>query len=154
MAVSIVITGMLKYSDKRMNTGAPLSQAFSANGADWASKLISLGAVCGLTTVVLVLVLGQARVLFAMSRDGLIPRKLAKVHPKFGTPYIITIVTGVFVAVLAGVVPLSELKRSFRVPAVPWIPVLAILSCLWLMVNLSVQTWLRFAIWLLIGFVI
>ena len=183
MAVSIVITGMLKYSDKRMNTGAPLSQAFSANGADWASKLISLGAVCGLTTVVLVLMLGQARVLFAMSRDGLIPRKLAKVHPKFGTPYIITIVTGVFVAVLAGVVPLSELsklvsigtlfafvlvsagviilrrtrpelKRPFRVPAVPWIPVLAILSCLWLMVNLSVQTWLRFAIWLLIGFVI
>ena len=183
MAVSIVITGMLKYSDKRMNTGAPLSQAFSANGADWASKLISLGAVCGLTTVVLVMMLGQARVLFAMSRDGLLPRKLAQVHPKFGTPYIITIVTGVFVAGLAGVVPLSELsklvsigtlfafvivsagviilrrtrpelKRSFRVPAVPWIPVLAILSCLWLMVNLSVQTWLRFAIWLLIGFVI
>lgn len=183
MAVSIVITGMLKYSDKPMNTGAPLSEAFSANGADWASKLISLGAVCGLTTVVLVLMLGQVRVLFAMARDGLLPRRLAQVHPKFGTPYVITIVTGVFVAILAGVVPLSELsklvsigtlfafvlvsagviilrrtrpelKRSFRAPAVPWIPALAIMSCLWLMVNLSVQTWLRFVVWLVIGFVI
>ena len=183
MAVSLVITGMLKYSDKRMNTGAPLAEAFDANGAHWASRLISLGAVCGLTTVVLVLMLGQARVLFAMSRDGLLPRKLAQVHPRFGTPYIITIVTGVFVAVLAGVVPLSELsklvsigtlfafvlvsagvvilrrtrpelKRSFRVPAVPWIPALAILSCLWLMVNLSVETWIRFVVWLAIGFLI
>lgn len=183
MAVSIVVTGMLKYSDERMNTGAPLSEAFSANGADWASKLISLGAVCGLTTVVLVLMLGQARVLFAMARDGLLPRGLSKVHPRFGTPYKITIITGLFVAALAGVVPLSELsklvsigtlfafvlvsvgviilrrtrpelERSFRVPAVPWIPALAILSCLWLMVNLSVETWARFVIWLLIGFVI
>ncbi|MEO6471149.1 MAG: amino acid permease [Aeromicrobium sp.] len=183
MAVSIVITGMLKYSDRRMNTGAPLSEAFNANGAHWASKLISLGAVCGLTTVVLVLMLGQARVLFAMSRDGLLPRKLAQVHPRFGTPYIITIVTGLFVAVLAGVVPLSELsklvsigtlfafvlvsagviilrrtrpelERSFRVPAVPWIPSFAILACVWLMVNLSVETWIRFVVWLVIGFLI
>jgi len=183
MVVSIVITGMLKYSDERMNTGAPLSAAFSANGAGWASKLISLGAVCGLTTVVLVLMLGQARVLFAMARDGLLPRSLAKVHPKFGTPYVITLVTGAFVAILAGIVPLSELsklvsigtlfafvlvsagviilrrtrpelQRSFRVPAVPWIPSLAILACLWLMVNLSVETWVRFLIWLLAGFLI
>lgn len=139
--------------------------------------------MAGLTTVVLVLMLGQARVLFAMSRDGLLPRSLAKVHPTFGTPYIITIVTGVFVAFLAGVVPLSELSklvsigtlfafvlvsagviilrrtrpelhRSFRVPAVPWIPVLAIATCVWLMVNLSVETWVRFVVWLLIGFVI
>lgn len=183
MAVSLVINGMLKYSDKRMNTGAPLSAAFDANGAHWASKLISLGAVCGLTTVILVLMLGQARVLFAMSRDGLLPRGLARVHPRFGTPYIITIITGAFVAILAGIVPLAELsklvsigtlfafvlvsagviilrrtrpelERSFRVPAVPWVPVLAILACAWLMVNLSVETWIRFVIWLVIGFVI
>ena len=183
VAVSIVITGMLKYSDDQMNTGAPLAAAFDANGVGWASKLISLGAVCGLTTVVLVMLLGQARVLFAMSRDGLLPRGLAKVHPTFGTPYIITIVTGGFVAVLAGIVPLSELSklvsigtlfafvlvsagviilrrtrpelpRAFRVPAVPWIPVLAIASCVWLMVNLSVDTWIRFVVWLLIGFLI
>lgn len=183
MAVSFVITGMLNYTDERMQTAAPLAEAFDANGVGWASKLISLGAVAGLTTVVLVLMLGQARVLFAMSRDGLLPRSLAKVHPKYGTPYIITIVTGLFVAVLAGFVPLSELSklvsigtlfafvlvsagviilrrtrsdlhRPFRVPAVPWIPVLSILACLWLMVNLSVETWVRFLVWLAIGFVI
>lgn len=179
--MSFVITGMLKYSDKRMNTAAPLAEAFDANGAGWASKIISTGAVAGLTTVVLVLMLGQARVLFAMSRDGLLPVALAKVHPRFGTPYRITIITGLFVAVLAGVVPLSELSklvsigtlfafvlvsagviilrrtrgdlhRPFRVPAVPWIPALSILSCVWLMVNLSVETWVRFLVWLVVGF--
>ncbi|MEV7397874.1 amino acid permease [Aeromicrobium sp. NPDC092404] len=182
-AVAFVITGMLKYSDERMKTAAPLAEAFSANGLDWASKLISTGAVAGLTTVVLVLMLGQARVLFAMSRDGLLPVSLAKVHPRFGTPYRITILTGVFVAALAGFVPLSELSklvsigtlfafvlvsagviilrrtrgdlhRPFRVPAVPWIPALSILACFWLMVNLSVETWLRFLAWLAIGFVV
>ncbi len=183
VAVSIVITGMLKYSDARMNTSAPLAEAFKANGATWASSIISIGAVCGLTTVVLVLMLGQARVLFAMSRDGLLPTRLAAVHPRFGTPYLITIGTGVFVAVLAGIVPLAELsklvsigtlfafvlvsagviilrktrpdlERSFRVPAVPWIPILSIVACVWLMLNLSVATWLRFIVWLVIGFVI
>jgi APA family basic amino acid/polyamine antiporter len=127
--------------------------------------------------------LGQARVLFAMSRDGLLPVSLAKVHPRFGTPYRITILTGIFVAVLAGVVPLSELSklvsigtlfafvlvsagviilrrtrgdlhRPFRVPAVPLVPILSILSCGWLMVNLSVETWVRFLVWLVIGFVL
>jgi APA family basic amino acid/polyamine antiporter len=181
--VSFVVTGMLKYSDDRMNTAAPLAEAFKANDAAWASKLISLGAVAGLTTVVLVLMLGQARVLFAMSRDGLLPVPLAKVHPRFGTPYRITIITGVGVAVLAAVVPLSELanlvsigtlfafvlvsagviilrrsrpdlERSFSVPGVPWLPILSIVACAWLMVNLSVETWARFVIWLVIGFVI
>ena len=183
MAVSVVITGMLKYSDPRMNTSAPLAEAFKANGATWASTLISIGAVCGLTTVILVLLLGQSRVLFAMCRDGLLPVTLAKVHPTFGTPYVISIVTGILVAILAGLVPLAELsklvsigtlfafvlvsagvvvlrrtrpdlKRSFRVPAVPWIPVLSIIACIWLMLNLSGATWLRFVIWLVIGFVI
>ena len=139
--------------------------------------------MAGLTTVVLVLMLGQTRVLFAMSRDGLLPKSFARVHPKYGTPYRITIVTGVFVAILAGVVPLAELSklvsigtlfafvlvsagviilrrtradlhRPFRVPAVPIVPLLSILACGWLMVNLSVETWLRFAIWLAIGFVV
>jgi APA family basic amino acid/polyamine antiporter len=181
--VSFVVTGMLKYSDDRMNTAAPLAEAFEANDAAWASTLISLGAVAGLTTVVLVLMLGQARVLFAMSRDGLLPVPLAKVHPRWGTPYRITIITGVGVAALAAVVPLSELanlvsigtlfafvlvsagviilrrsrpdlERSFSVPGVPWLPILSILACAWLMVNLSVETWARFVVWLVIGFVI
>ena len=182
-AVAFVVTGMLKYSDDRMNTGAPLAAAFSANGLEWASKIISVGAVAGLTTVVLVLMLGQARVLFAMARDGLLPHGLAKVHPRFGTPYKITIITGVFVAVLAGFVPLDELSklvsigtlfafvvvsagvivlrrtrpeldRAFRVPLVPLIPVLSIAACLWLMVNLSVETWLRFLVWMVLGIVL
>ena len=181
--VSFVVTGMLAYSDERMNTAAPLSEAFEASGAAWASRLISLGAVAGLTTVVLVLMLGQARVLFAMSRDGLLPTGLAKVHPRFGTPYRITILTGVGVAVLAASVPLAELAdlvsigtlfafvlvsagviilrrsrpdldRAFSVPGVPWLPILSIAACAWLMVNLSVETWARFIIWLVIGFVI
>jgi APA family basic amino acid/polyamine antiporter len=180
-AVAFVVTGMLKYSDDRMNTGAPLAAAFSANGLEWASKIISVGAVAGLTTVVLVLMLGQARVLFAMARDGLLPQGLAKVHPRFGTPYKITIATGVFVAVLAGFVPLDELSklvsigtlfafvvvsagvivlrrtrpdRAFRVPLVPLIPALSIAACVWLMVNLSVETWLRFLVWMLLGVVL
>ena len=182
-AVSFVVTGMLKYSDERMNTAAPLAAAFDANGLDWASKLISVGAVAGLTTVILVLMLGQTRVLFAMSRDGLLPRGIAKVHPRFGTPYRITILTGAFVAALAGFVPLDELSklvsigtlfafvvvsagvlilrrtrpdlpRSFRVPLVPVIATLSVLACVWLMVNLSVETWLRFVIWMVLGVVV
>lgn len=182
-AVSFVVTGMLKYSDERMNTAAPLAAAFEANGLDWASKLISIGAVAGLTTVILVLMLGQTRVLFAMSRDGLLPRGIAKVHPRFGTPYRITILTGAFVAALAGFVPLDELSklvsigtlfafvvvsagvlilrrtrpdldRSFRVPVVPVVATLSVLACVWLMVNLSVETWLRFVIWMVLGVVV
>ncbi len=183
MLVSLVITGMLKYSDPRMATAAPLAAAFEASDAGWASKLISLGAVCGLTTVILVLLLGQSRVLFAMCRDGLLPKKLAKVHPRYGTPWVISSATAVFVALLAGFVPLAELSklvsigtlfafvlvsaaviilrrtrpdlpRAFRVPGVPWVPILSILACAWLMLNLSVDTWIRFVVWLLVGFVI
>ncbi len=183
MAVSFVITGMLKYSDPRLATSAPLSEAFKANGVTWASKVISLGAVCGLTTVILVLLLGQSRVLYAMCRDGLLPERLATVHPRFGTPHLITLTTGAFVAVLAGFVPLSELsklvsigtlfafvlvsigvivlrksrpdlRRAFRVPGVPWVPILSVLACVWLMLNLSLATWGRFLIWLAAGFLI
>ncbi|GAB3591027.1 amino acid permease [Angustibacter peucedani] len=181
VAVSLVITGMVKYT--QLNSAAPLAEAFDANGVVWAQKLISLGAVCGITTVILVLMLGQSRVLFAMSRDGLLPQGLAKVHPTFGTPYRITIATSVVIAALAGFVNLEklsemvsigtlfafivvsagvivlrrtrpDLERSFKTPAVPWLPVVAILACAWLMVNLPVETWLRFIVWMVIGFVI
>jgi len=181
MAVSLVITGMVKYTE--LNSAAPLAEAFKVNGVTWASKAISLGAVCGITTVILVLMLGQSRVLFAMARDGLLPQGLAKVHPTFGTPYRITIVTSAVIAVLAGFVNLEQLsemvsigtlfafvvvsagvivlrrtrpdlERSFKTPAVPWTPVLAILSCVWLMLNLPVETWLRFIVWMVVGFVI
>jgi APA family basic amino acid/polyamine antiporter len=181
MAVALVITGMVKYTE--LNTGAPLAEAFAANGVTWASKVISVGAVCGITTVILVLMLGQSRVLFAMARDGLLPEGLAKVHPRFGTPYRITLITAAFVAALAGFVDLTKLSemvsigtlfafvvvsagviilrrtrpdlpRSFRTPAVPLLPALAILACVWLMLNLPIETWLRFIVWMVVGFVI
>src|SRR3954447_17270673 len=181
MAVSLVITGMVKYTE--LNSAAPLAQAFEANGVVWAQKAISLGAVCGITTVILVLMLGQSRVLFAMSRDGLLPQGMAKVHPTFGTPYRITLLTAGFVAALAGFVDLTKLSemvsigtlfafvvvsagviilrrtrpdlhRAFKAPGVPWLPALAILACVCLMLNLPVETWLRFIVWMVLGFVI
>jgi APA family basic amino acid/polyamine antiporter len=122
-------------------------------------------------------------VFFAMSRDGLLPSWLAQVHPRYGTPYRVTIIIGVVVALIAGLVPLSalaelvnigtlfafvvvsigvvvlrrthpELERSFRVPVSPVLPALAVLACAYLMLNLPVETWLRFAIWMVIGFVV
>jgi APA family basic amino acid/polyamine antiporter len=181
VATAAVVTGMTKYTN--LNTGAPLAKAFDEVGQGWAANLISLGAICGITTVILVLLLGQTRVFFAMSRDGLLPPAVAKVHPRFGTPWIITIITCVVVAALAGFVPLSELSeltsigtlfafvvvsigvailrrtrpdlpRAFRAPGVPWLPLLSVLACVWLMLNLPVQTWVRFIIWMVVGLAI
>jgi APA family basic amino acid/polyamine antiporter len=181
MVVSLILTGMVKYT--QLNSAAPLAEAFKINGVTWAEKAISVGAVCGITTVVLVLMLGQSRVLFAMSRDGLLPQGLAKVHPRFGTPYRITAITTLIVALLAGFVDLAklsemvsigtlfafvvvsagvivlrrtrpDLERAFRAPGVPWLPVLAIIACLWLMLNLPVETWLRFVVWMVLGFAV
>jgi APA family basic amino acid/polyamine antiporter len=131
----------------------------------------------------MILMLGQSRVAFAMSRDGLLPRPLSQVHPRFGTPYRITVIVGVVVAVLAGVIPLAELAelvnigtlfafvlvsigvvvlrrtrpdlpRAFRLPLMPLIPVLSLLACLVLMFFLTVETWLRFLAWMLLGFIV
>ncbi|MEV0460453.1 amino acid permease [Catellatospora methionotrophica] len=179
--VSLVITGMVHYTELAVD--APLAHAFDVVGQPWVAKLISLGAICGITTVVLVLMLGQVRVLFAMSRDGLLPVGMAKVHRTYGTPYLITIGVGVLIALLAAFIPLEKLSelvsigtlfaffvvalgvivlrktrpdlhRPFRVPWVPLVPILAALASLWLMLNLPVDTWVRFAVWMLIGFVI
>ncbi|GAA3040199.1 hypothetical protein GCM10020000_18390 [Streptomyces olivoverticillatus] len=180
VAVSIVVTGMEKYS--KLSTDAPLADAFKdADHPFWAG-LISFGAAVGLTTVCMILLLGQSRVFFAMSRDGLLPRIFSRVHPKYGTPYRSTILLGVIVAVLAGftsidvlaelvnigtlfafvVVALGviilrrtrpDLPRAFRTPFVPVIPVLSVAASVWLMLNLTAETWLRFAIWMVVGFV-
>jgi APA family basic amino acid/polyamine antiporter len=181
MAVSFVLTGMVPYTE--LGTGAPLAEAFEAVGITWAAKLIALGAVAGITSVILVLILGQTRVLFAMSRDHLLPPGLARVHPRFGTPWLITVIVAGIVAILAGVVPLAalsqlvsigtlfafvvvcigvlvlrrtrpDLPRAFRTPGVPVIPVLGVLACGWLMLNLPLETWLRFLAWMVIGLVI
>ncbi|MEV8632550.1 amino acid permease [Streptosporangium sp. NPDC051023] len=181
VAVSLVVVGMQPYS--KLSEAAPLADAFKAVGQTWAATLISIGALAGLTTVVMILMLGQSRVLFAMSRDNLLPRGLAKVHPRFGTPSRITIIMGVIVAILAGLVPLStiaelvnigtlfafvvvsiavvilrrtrpDLPRSFRTPLVPLVPILSVLACVYLMLNLPVETWIRFVVWMIIGVVI
>ncbi len=180
-AVAFVVTGMVPYQD--LDPNAALANAFVFHGADWMAVLISAGAVAGLTTVVLTLLIGATRIIFAMSRDALLPAGLAKVHPRFRTPWVISIIVTAIVAVVAGVTPIGvleqmvnigtlsafvlvavgvivlrrkrpDLKRSFRVPFSPWLPGLSALICIYLMLNLSVETWLRFLVWLAAGFVI
>ena len=173
VAVAVVLSGMVRYTELRdAGEKVNLATAFAANGVDWAAKVISIGALAGLTTVVIVLVLGQTRVLFAMSRDGLLPRPLAKTG-RHGTPVRITLIVGVLVAVAASVFPIDkleemvnigtlfafvlvsagvivlrrtrpDLERGFRAPWVPWLPVAAIIACVWLMLNLTALTWIRF----------
>ncbi|KUH65487.1 amino acid permease [Mycolicibacterium novocastrense] len=180
VAVALVLTGMVHYTELRAaGEKANLATAFSANGIDWAAKVISIGALAGLTTVVIVLVLGQTRVFFAMSRDGLIPRGLARTG-RHGTPVRITLIVGVLVAITASVFPIGrleemvnigtlfafvlvsagvivlrrsrpDLKRGFRVPGVPWLPIASIVACVWLMLNLTALTWIRFLVWMAIG---
>ncbi|TDD94375.1 amino acid permease [Actinomadura rubrisoli] len=180
-AVSLVVTGMRDYT--KLSEDAPLADAFKAVGHPAFATVISVGAVAGLTTVVLILLLGQSRVFFAMSRDGLLPAWLSAVHPRFGTPYRSTVIMGVIVAVLSGLIPLAklaelvnigtlfaflvvsvgvlilrrtrpELPRAFRVPLVPLLPVLSVLACLFVMINLPVETWLRFLAWMAVGAVL
>jgi APA family basic amino acid/polyamine antiporter len=181
VAVSIVVTGMEKYS--KLSVEAPLADAFKAIGHPWFAGVISFGAAVGLTTVCMILLLGQTRVFFAMSRDGLLPRFFSRVHPRFRTPHRPTILLGVIIAVVAGFTSLSELAelvnigtlfafvvvalsviilrrtrpdlpRAFRTPWVPVIPILSVCASLWLMLNLPAETWLRFAIWMVIGFAV
>jgi APA family basic amino acid/polyamine antiporter len=179
--VSLVVTGMVPYT--RLDVAAPLAFAFQANGLTWASTIISLGALAGLTTVMMILIFGQTRVGFAMSRDGLLPRALSRVHPEYRTPHRLTLITGGAVAILAAVVPLNtladltnigtlfafvlvssgvvvlrrsrpDLPRAFRTPAVPLIPILSVLACAYLMLNLVVATWLRFVAWMALGLIV
>lgn len=181
VAVSLVVVGMVNYT--RLSEDAPLADAFKATGHPGFATVISIGALAGLTTVVLILLLGQSRVFFAMSRDALLPSRLAAVHPRFGTPHRITVIMGGVVAVMAGLIPLSalaelvnigtlfafvvvsvgvvvlrrtrpELPRAFRTPLVPLVPILSVLACLFVMINLPIETWLRFTAWMTAGSVL
>jgi basic amino acid/polyamine antiporter, APA family len=181
VAVSLVMTGLLRYTE--LNDAAPMAKALKANGLDVAAGLVSLGALAGLTTVILVLMMGQARVLFAMSRDRLLPEGLARVHPTFRTPWLISLATGLVVATITALVDLEtladlvnigtlfafvlvslgvwvlrhtrpDLHRAFRTPAVPLVPILSVLACVFLMLNLGTHTWARFLIWMAIGLVV
>ncbi len=111
--VSQIMTGIVPYTE--LNVSAPMALAFSYAGQDWAAGLVSAGAICGLTSVIMILMLGQSRVAFAMSRDNLLPRYLARSHPRFGTPYRITILTGIVVAVIAAFTPISEIAELVNI---------------------------------------
>ncbi|MDT5009582.1 MAG: basic amino acid/polyamine antiporter, family, partial [Mycobacterium sp.] len=184
VAVAAVLSGMIRYAQMKEQGGdhANLATAFKVNGVTWAAEIIAIGALAGLTTVVMVLMLGQTRVLFAMARDGLLPRSLARTGSR-GTPVRLTVLVGGLVAVAAAVFPIAKLEemvnvgtlfafvlvsagviilrrtrpdldRSFRTPWVPVLPIAAILACLWLMLNLTALTWIRFVAWMAIGVVV
>ena len=183
MAVSLVVTGMRNYTEIEAGDPAPLATAFDSVGLEFMGRLIAIGACIGLIVVVMILMLGQTRVGFAMARDGLLPRGLAKVHPKFGTPYVFTLITGIAVAIIGGLVDLAtlvnlvsigtlfafllvsvgvvilrrrrpELPRSFRTPWVYAVATASVLLCLYLMLNLTGGTWVRFVVWMVIGLVV
>ncbi|GAA1864027.1 amino acid permease [Paeniglutamicibacter psychrophenolicus] len=183
MAVSLVITGMQSYKDIDPDDGAPLATAFVNAGLPVMGDLIAIGACIGLVVVCMILFLGQTRVGFAMARDGLFPAALAKTHPRFGTPYRFTILAAIPIAILATFVPLStlaelvnigtlaafvlvsigvmvlrrtrpDLPRAFKVPWVPVLPIASVIVCFYLMLNLALETWIRFVIWLAIGFIV
>jgi basic amino acid/polyamine antiporter, APA family len=180
--VAAVLTGMVHYTE--IDIDAPVAAAFATRGLPVAVFLISLGAVVGITSVLLVLLLSQARVLLAMARDGLIPRAFfGAVHPRFRTPHKATILTGVLVATVAALFPLRilaelvnigtlmafvivcaavmvmrrtnpDLPRPFRTPLVPWVPIGGMVMNFWLMYSLGWENWVRLFVWLVVGLVI
>ncbi|MFE7134714.1 amino acid permease [Streptomyces sp. NPDC057638] len=181
VAVSIVVTGMQHYTE--LTIDAPLADAFKSTGHPWYAGVISFGAVIGLTSVCMILLLGQTRVFFAMSRDGLLPRFFSRVHPRFATPYRATVLLGVVIAIVAGLTNIEELAvlvnigtlfavvvvalgviilrrtrpdlpRAFRTPLVPLLPIVSVAASLWLMLNLPTETWLRFGAWMALGVVV
>jgi APA family basic amino acid/polyamine antiporter len=201
LAVAAVLSGIVPVTQYRSNIAAlpdvasaapqaitqflnaPVAFALAFIGQDWASYVVSAGAVAGIMSVLLVLLLSQPRIFFAMSRDGLLPQAVSKVHPRFGTPYITTIITCVIVAIVAGFTQIQvvgemtsigtlfafmvvcgavlmlrvrrpDAHRPFRVVGGPLFPVLGILSCLWLMLSLPVVTWIRFLVWLDLGMLV
>ncbi|TKR22667.1 amino acid permease [Cellulomonas hominis] len=181
--VTVVVTGMVSYTELAASDSPSLTTAFVLVGADWAGKVISIGILIGLTSVIMVLLLGLTRIVFAMSRDGLLPRGISRTSPTYKTPIRLQIGVGIIVALIAGLseverleeminigtlsafvlvsfgIPIlrrtrPDLQRGFRVPWSPVLPIVAGVACLWLMTNLTVLTWLRFAAWLAVGLVI
>jgi basic amino acid/polyamine antiporter, APA family len=179
--VSGLLTGVVHYS--RLNIGAPVSLAIRETGALWGSRVVNAGALAGLSTVMLVMLLGQSRVFYSMSRDGLLWKWAGEVHPRFRTPWKSSIIVGAFVALAASLTSIRvlgemvsigtllafvivcagvwllrrrrpDLPRPFKTPWVPFVPIMGILVALLMMVSLAGATWVRLIIWLAIGMVI
>ncbi len=183
ITVSLTLTGIVNY--KELNVSAPIAVAIDKFGTElgWLSPIIKIGAIAGLSSVVLVLLMGQSRIFYIMAHDGLLWKRFAKVHPKYKTPHVTTIVTGLFSALFAGLFPIGLLgelvsigtllafvivsigiiilrksepnaPRGFRTPWVPLVPIMGAVICLAEMASLPLDTWIRLLVWMVIGFVI
>jgi len=181
IATALVLTGIVHYS--KLNVPAPIALGVDSTGMTWLRPVIKLGAIAGLSSTMLVMLLGQPRIFYSMSRDGLLPPVFSRVHPRFKTPHITTAMTGVVVAIVAGLFPIAtltqltsmgtllafamvsigvwmlrrsepNLERPFKTPWMPWVPILGALICLLQMFGLPLATWIRLVVWLAVGLAI
>ena len=179
--VALVLTGIVPYSD--LNTPEPVAYALRVIGYPIGSAIVAVGAICGITTVLLVLLYGQARVFFALSRDGMIPAGICKIHKLYRTPYLVTIGGCILVSIIAGFAPIHliaemanigtlsaffiagfgvlylritrpEVPRGFKCPAIYFVSPMAMICCGYLMYNLPIHTWIRFVVWCVIGCIV
>jgi APA family basic amino acid/polyamine antiporter len=179
--VAGLLTGVVNYT--QLNVAAPVALAIDATGVRWGSLLVKGGSLAGLSTVMLVTLMGQSRIFYTMSKDGLLPKWAATIHPRYKTPWISTIIVGVSVAIFSGLIPISvlgqlvsigtllafiivciavlilrarrpDLPRAFRTPWSPFVPIAGIAISLLLMASLPLDTWLRLIVWLALGFAI
>ncbi len=183
IAVSLVLTGIVKYTE--LNVPDPIAVGINAAGPGlaWLRPFIKIGAIAGLSSVILVMLMGQPRIFYTMAKDGLLPPMFSAVHPKFKTPWLATIMTGAVAMLCAGLLPIGllgelvsigtllafaivcggvlvlrytdpDIPRPFRTPLVPLVPLLGVGSCLYLMQALPIDTWARLIVWMMIGIAI
>jgi APA family basic amino acid/polyamine antiporter len=181
--VAIVLTGIVSYTT--LNVPDPVAVGVDAMGKGmfWLRPIVKIAAIAGLSSVILVMLLGQPRIFFSMSKDGLLPSVFSKVHPRFKTPYVSTIITGIIAMIISGILPISilgelvsigtllafiivcvsvlvlrktkpDIHRPFKTPWVPLIPILGVLFCFAQMISLPFDTWLRLIVWMAMGFLI